>query len=644
MTPPSDSVPSTVLLDALREQVNGFPRLPGVYLMKDAAGKIIYVGKAKDLRARVKSYFLGGDGRIQIKYLLTRITSIDKIVTDTEHQALLLERDLIGKHKPRYNIRLKDDKAYLSIRLDTNAEWPRLELVRKREEDGARYFGPYSYSYELRNLLEIIKRTIPLRTCADTVFYNRQRPCLEYQIKRCAGPCCLAVDRDEYRRWVQQAVGILEGRIDPLLKELTRAMEVASEQLRFEDAAVFRDRIELLTKFKQGASLLSFKGEDRDVFGLFREERLASLVVLKVRSGRVVDSSSYAFSDLEISDEEILESSLTQFYEHGREIPEEIILPYALENISMVEQELASRRGKGVALTVPERGLKARLVKLAAMNAREHFSATFDAEARYREIARTLSLALELRQVPRRIECVDISNFQGSDTVGAIVSFFDGTPDRQAYRKYKIEGDGKPDDFAAINEVVGRRLDRGKQDGDLPDLLIIDGGPGQLAMALEARDALGAELEIVALAKMRTESAVEQARIERKPERIYREGVEEPLLLESTSEVTHFLQRIRDEVHRFVITFHRSTRARRVFRSVLDEIPGVGSERRTRLLRHYGSIAGIRRATAEEIATQGRMPLALARRIVEKLSVQPETPASSADQGAPDSDGRSSDE
>ncbi len=607
------------ILTELGEQVSAFPRLPGVYLMKNNEGAVIYVGKAKDLRARVKTYFLGGDGRRQIQFLMQRVHTLEKIVTAGEQQALVLERDLITKYKPRYNIRLKDDKAFLSIRVDENEEWPRLELVRKREDDGARYFGPYSFSYELRSMLEIIKRVVPLRTCSNTVFFNRQRPCLEYQIKRCCGPCCLPVGREEYHKLVRQAISFLSGKTDRLFDELTAQMEKASADLRFEDAALLRDRLNLLTQFKAGSALVSSRGEDRDVFALYREERLAALSVIKVRAGRVAESKNFTFTDVEVADEEVLESALLQYYEKGREIPEEVILPIELPNASMLKEALVAKREAAIELTVPERGIKARLLDLALVNAREHFVATFDSETRYKELARKLSLKLKLRQIPRRIECVDISNLQGSDIVGALVSFFDGVPDKTSYRKYKISHEGKPDDFAAINEVVGRRLERGKAEEGLPDLLLIDGGPGQLAMALEARDALGVELEIISIAKMRTESDVRSNEINKKPERIYIEGVKEPIELDEADDVTQFLQRIRDEVHRFVITFHRNTRAGRVFRSQLDDIPGVGPERRARLLKHFSSTARIEQASVEEIAKMGRMPVSLAERILERI-------------------------
>lgn len=606
-------------LPELQSKAGEFPRSPGVYLMKDEAGTTIYVGKAKDLRARVKTYFLGGDGRRQIEFLMRRVRQIDHIVTATEEQAFILERDLITKFKPRYNIRLKDDKAYLSIRIDENRPWPRIELVRRVENDGARYFGPYTFSYEMKGVIEVIKRVVPLRTCTNTVFFNRQRPCLEYQIKRCAGPCCLPVEPELYREWVKQAIAILEGKTDATMAKLVTDMERASEQLRFEDAAVLRDRIDVLDRFVKGQHFPSHRGESRDAFGFTREDSRAAVCVLRIKSGRISDSITFSLTDVRVSDEELIEAAVEQFYEGGRDIPEEVVLPVDLENESIVRAGLKGRAGRVVEVLTAKRGPKHRLVQLATVNARQHYSTTFDAESRYQEVAQRLARVLGLRQIPRRIECVDISNFQGSDIVGAIVSFFDGAADKSRYRKYTISKQDKPDDFAAIHEVVTRRLTRGLEDVDLPDLLIIDGGAGQLKMALEARDALRLDLEIVALAKMRTEHGRRSADRKIKPERFFTEREGEPILLESSDEVTHLVQRIRDEVHRFVITFHRSRRAKRVFRSLLDEIPGIGPERRQRLLREFGSVSAMADAEPAALAKAGRMPLSLAMKVLAAL-------------------------
>jgi excinuclease ABC subunit C len=606
-------------IELLRLQALNAPRDPGVYLMRDAAQAVIYVGKAKDLRARLKTYFTGGDGRYQIEFLLRRVVAFETIVTQSEEQAFLLERDLITKYKPRYNIQLKDDKSYLSIRIDERAEWPRLELVRRPDRDGATYYGPYAFSGELRNLLEVIRKVIPLRSCSDAVLYNRQRPCLEYQIKRCCAPCCLPVAQEEYRDLIKQAVSILEGKTQSTVKKLTAKMDAAAEGLKFEEAAAWRDRIEILNNFQAGHSLVTFRGENRDVFGMIREGEGAAVCVLLVRNGRISESKPFILSDLRVPDEELLEGVLQQYYQDSREIPCEIILPLELSNSSLLEAGLSARRGGKVQLVAPQRGSKARLLSMAELNAKHAFQTSRTRESEWDTVADELRQVVGLRQSPRRVECVDISNFQGSDTVGAIVVFFDGVADKRSYRRYNLAHYDVPNDFAAMREVVSRRLKRGMEEDNLPDLLVIDGGAGQLSMALQARDELGLAVEIVALAKMRTESEVLSTDLTRKPERLYITGRDEPLRLDEAAPITRFLARIRDEVHRFVITFHREKRAKRVFRTRLDDISGVSAEMRQRLLKHYHTVTAIAQAPAEEVAKVARMPITLARRVVLSL-------------------------
>jgi excinuclease ABC subunit C len=606
-------------IELLRLQALNAPQAPGVYLMRDDSRAVLYVGKAKVLRERLKTYFTGGDGRYQIEYLIKRVTAFETIVTQSEEQAFLLERDLITKYKPRYNIRLKDDKSYLSIRIDERAEWPRLELVRRPENDGATYYGPYAFSGELRNLLEVIKKVIPLRSCSDAVLYNRQRPCLEFQIKRCCAPCCEPVSHEEYRELLKQAVAILQGKSSGTIKQLTSRMEAAAEALRFEEAAAWRDRIETLSNFQAGHSLVTFRGENRDVFGMVRDGDQAAVCVLLVRHGRISESKPFILHDLQVSDEELIEGVVQQYYEGGREIPCEVIVPRELENGSLIEAGLSAKRGGKVSVVFPQRGSKARLLSMAELNAQHAFSSSRTHESQWDIVAEGLREVLALRQAPRRVECVDISNFQGSDTVGAIVVFFDGVADKGSYRKYNLSHQDIPNDFASMYEVVSRRIKRGLEENNLPDLLVIDGGAGQLSMALQARDDLKAGVEIVALAKMRTESEVQSAQVQRKPERLYVPGRTEAILLDEGAPVTRFLSRIRDEVHRFVITFHRDKRAKRVFRTRLDDISGVSTEMRRRLLAHFKTVDAIEQAGADQVAKIGRMPLRLAERVLLSL-------------------------
>jgi len=365
--------------------------------------------------------------------------------------------------------------------------------------------------------------------------------------------------------------------------------------------------------------MISHHGENRDVFAIYREERLVAVSVLLVRAGRVSDSESFSFSEVGISDEEIIESVLEQFYQTGRDVPEEIVLPFEIENQSFIEDALHRASGQKVEFSFPQRGVKARLLGLANLNAKQHFLAKFGAEERYMELAKGFSQSLRLKQIPRKIECVDISNLQGSDIVGAIVAFVDGMPEKSLYKKYKISVQDKADDFAAVFEVVSRRLVRGREENDLPDLLIIDGGPGQLAKALKARDELGSLVEIIALAKMRTESDVRSNKLDTKPERVYIENSAEPIKLEDSSPVTHFFQRVRDEAHRFVITFHRNTRSKRVFGSLLDTVSGLGPERKRRLFKEFGSIEAMRGVDLDALAKAGRMPRSLAEKVKEKI-------------------------
>lgn len=596
------------------DRVRSLPESPGVYLMKDAAGKVIYIGKAKSLRDRVRSYFNSQDTRAQIAFLLEKLSFIDTIVTESETQAFVLESDLIKKYKPKYNIRLKDDKAFLSVRIDYNKEWPRLELTRRIEQDGATYFGPYTWGQELRWVMDLIKTVVPLRTCADTVFYNRQRPCLEYEIKRCAGPCCLEVDKSEYKKWLRQAERILEGKSAEVISEITIKMEKASEELRFEEAALYRDRIAILENFKAGRDIISYRGESRDVFGICREGPLVAVSLLHVRDGRIGGNENFTFESVIGTDEELIQEVLVQYYEGG-EVPAEILLPLEIENESLVTAQIEQRRGLKPEISSPQRGLKKRLLGIAELNAKQSFSEKFDAEARYSAAAGELAKLCKLSQTPRRIECLDISNLQGSNIVASIVCFQDGMPDKSSYKRYKLEFEGKPDDFRAMYDVTKRRLERGLAEDNLPDLLVIDGGIGQLNAALRAREELKVSLDMISIAKFR--SAEEAAGV--KPERVFLPYSEEAIVLPIGTPVLHLLERIRDEAHRFVITFHRSQRARRVFESTLDGINGLGEVRKKRLLTEFGSIEALKKFTAEEISKRGKIPLSVATLIRESL-------------------------
>jgi len=606
-------------LNRLRELHKYFPTKSGVYIMRDKTTKVIYIGKAKNLKRRVDSYLRGGDGRQQIPFLMRRVETIETIVTDNEQQAFVLERDLIAKYKPKYNVKLKDDKAYLSIRIDENQAWPRLELVRKIEPDGAHYFGPYSFSYELRQMLEIINRLVPLRSCTNTVFYNRQRPCLEYQIKRCSAPCCLDVDRKLYANWVKEAVAILDGKTNEVKQALNERMEKAASELRFEDAANIRDRIELLKNFRLGGRYITSNGENRDIWGLYREDCLAVISLMKVRNGRILDNTNFALTDVEIDNFEVLSTALSQYYDGQHELVSEIILPFEFEELGLIIDEIKEKYQEKTEFFFPKTGIRKRLLSLAELNARQFFVTSFEAESRYQEAAMELARLVGLKQLPRRIECVDISNLQASDIVGALVAFSDGKPDKKNYKKYVMSKQDKPDDFASVYEVMTRRFKQAEENevDALPDLFIIDGGRGQLGAALAARNDFGCVCDIISLAKDRPIKGVP---LSHKPERLFLPDKEDSIALAPEEAVTMLVTRIRDEAHRHVIQFHRSRRAKRVFSSVLDNIAGIGVERKKRLISAFGGVNGLRSASVEELAEKGGLPLKLAKVLAEKLA------------------------
>ena len=611
------------------ERLKTLPELPGVYLMKDIDSTVLYVGKAKDLRSRVRSYFNGSDERYAVPFLVERVCDIETVVTSDERQALLLEADLIQKYKPRYNIRLKDDKAYLMVRIDQSSEWPKLDLVRNEEDDGARYLGPYVFGYELREMLETIKRTVPLRTCSDRVLRNRVRPCIEYQIKRCSGPCCLDVDKSQYSLWVEEAIQMLQGKNSEVIQSLEREMETASAELRFEEAAMIRDRLEVLRKFHHDKTQVLFGNATQDAIGLHREGSRVEISVLMVRRGRIYGARSFGFAEAAVSNEELLGSFLSQLYAGRSDVPDSVLLPHGLEDAHVREDLFAEQKGKQVELIVPKIGSKARLLELAISNARENFQARFSGVELGDTIARALEHELGLEEMPRTIECADISHFQGGATVASVVAFKDGRPDKSRYRHFILQNqEGKPDDFASMREVVRRHLSRGAEENTLADLLIIDGGPAQLSQALKERREIGMlRPALIGLAKKRTDklgyrahrAALARMR-ERKPERIYLEDRAEPIVLPPDSEALHLLERIRDEAHRFAIQFHRSRRAKKIFRSQLEGVQGVGETRRKLLLREFGSIKAIAQSSPEDLHSRCAIPLKLAERIIAALT------------------------
>ncbi len=610
-------------MSVIEDKLANLPSRPGVYLMREKGGKVIYVGKAKDLRARVRAYFNHSDERSQIQFLLRRVDDIETLVTVNDKEALILENNLIKQYKPRYNIRLKDDKSYLSIKVTTQHPWPRILATRKIVKDGNRYFGPFSSAVAARETIDIIEKHFQLRNCTDHNFRNRSRPCLQYQIKRCMGPCVLPVAENIYREQVRQAMLFIEGKQQELIGELRQRMRARSDALEFEAAARIRDQIQAVEKTLEKQRMVAHWGADQDIFGLYREGGFIEIQVLLVRQGKLTENLSYSLQDLEFPDEEIVASLLTQFYQGQRFVPDEILLPVALEDGEVRGEYLAERRGKRVEILCPQRGDRRHLVQMAEENAKQSFSERHDQEKARETMLRELQTQLRLKRYPQRIECFDISTIHGAHAVGSMVTFIDGEPDKNLYRHFRIktidESSGG-DDFGMMLEVLKRRSSRGKEEADLPDLIVVDGGRGQLAMALIAMAEIGIDnVDAVGLAKMRVQSAPRSAEIERSEERVFLPGQSNPVILKRNSNALFLLQRVRDEAHRFAITHHRKLRSKQTLYSTLDHIPGVGGARRRALLRAFGSVKRIEAATLDDLLKVPSINEQLAKKILQAL-------------------------
>ncbi len=606
---------------SLEDQLPALPTQPGVYILKDPQGKVMYVGKAKNLRTRVRTYLRGGDERSQIRFLMRRVCKVDTLVTANDKEALILENNLIKQYKPRYNIRLKDDKTYLSAKVTLGDPWPRILVTRRIARDESRYFGPFSSAYAIRRTLDTIRKVFPLRSCTDAVFRNRSRPCLEYQIKRCLGPCCLPVDRQEYERHLQHAMQLLEGKDAEVVDELRSRMRTASHALQFEEAARLRDQVRAVEQTIEPQRMVSHGGGDRDVVGLYREGGFIEVQVLFVRQGTLTGSQGYSLDDWELPDEEVVAAILTQYYQGSRYMPDEILIPLDLDDVPAREEYLSEHRGKAVRILAPQRGDRARLVVMAAENARQSFSARRDSETRSEKMLLELQRRLHLRHVPKRIECFDISNIQGRNAVGSMVVFDQGEADKDSYRRFRIRTVEGADDFAMMYEVLMRRYRRGLEENALPDLLVVDGGKGQLNVALRVFAELGvSEVDAIGLAKARVERAPRDTELRRKPELVFLAGRKNPVVLHRSSTALFLLQRIRDEAHRFAITYHKKLRQQADLASPLDDIPGVGVARRRALMRRFGSVARLRQAELDDIASVPGITETLARQIVDHLA------------------------
>lgn len=617
----SDAAASAERDSDLEKKLSRLPMRPGVYLLKDRKGKVIYVGKAKHLRARVRSYFRGGDGRLQVAFLMERVADVETLVTNSEKEALILENNLIKQYKPRYNLELKDDKSYVSVVVTVQDEWPRIMLTRKIRKDGGRYFGPYHSAHSVRDTIDTIRRTIPLRTCSDGVFRNRSRPCLEYQIKRCLAPCCLPVDRGQYESHLREAMLLLSGKRVQLIDQIRADMAQAAEEERFEDAAKLRDRLRAIERTQERQQMVAHGGGDADVVGYYREAAFCEVQILFVRGGKLTGNQAFAIDEFELPDEELIGAVLTQYYQGDRYVPDTVVLPVDLEDREVRAEYLSELRGRKLEFVCPQRGARLRLLEMAMENARHSFRERRDSELQYEKIGVELQRRLHLRNVPKRIECFDISNFQGGFAVGSMVTFDEGEPDTARYRRFRIKSVVGQDDFASMFEVLSRRYRHGADKGDVPDLLVIDGGRGQLNVAVQVLRELEIDaVDVVGLAKSRVVRDAHADAVSRSEERVFLPGRVNPVILRRNSNALFLLQRVRDEAHRFAVTYHRTLRGRERLRSVLDDIPGVGPERKRRLLKQFGSLRRLRRASAEEIATVPGISAALARQILSQLA------------------------
>lgn len=599
----------------LEEKLQHLPDEPGVYLMKDSRGHIIYVGKAVSLKSRVRSYFQRGAKDEKTEALVRTITDLETIVTHTELEALILEATLIKKHHPRFNIILRDDKNYPYLRLDLKAEYPRLDVVRGLKKDGAIYYGPYVPAGGMWEILSLIRRTFPLATCRKEFDRSKpERPCVQNQIGRCVAPCSGHVDPQAYRDMVQQVRLFIEGKNRDLVELLRKHMAEASEQMEYERAAELRDRIARIEGAFERQKIISPGFENQDVIGIAREGRHADIQVLFVRNGMLIGRKDFHFGELGGAAETVLLTDfLHQFYAKEMVLPSEVLLPIDVPDRDILERWLTERRGAKVEVLVPQRGRKRELVQMASDNAAQSMKEQMLSRRSKERVLGGLQEELGLRNLPRRIEAFDISNIQGAEAVASMVTFEDNLPDKRHYKRFRIRTVEGQDDFASMAEVIRRRYVRALNEGTLPDLILIDGGKGQLNAALDVLMELDIKgPDVIGLAKARSGEEGSQ----REFERVFLPGVEEPVILDPSSATTHLVARVRDEAHRFAIEYHRKLRGKRAIASELDEVPGIGETRKKALLRHFGSVAKIKEATTEELAKVPGMTKRAAEEIV----------------------------
>lgn len=569
--------------------------------MKDEHNKVIYVGKSKNLRTRIRSYFGGKDSRPMIPFLVSRIHDLEFIVTDTEKEALILENTLIKKYRPRYNVNFRDDKNYFSIKIDFREKIPRFQLVRRIKKDGAKYFGPYSSSAAVKETLHFLQQIFPLRTCRDMEFSARTRPCIEFEIKRCLAPCCDLVESEDYQKLVKDAVLFMEGHGKKLISELKSRMKTTADDLNFEEATVIRDRISAITATLEKQRAVSMSFRDQDVFGVYRSGNQLQMCILYIRNGSILGTKKFPLVKIGADSSEVLSSLLKQYYDGEVFIPHEIITPENIEDRKVIEEWLTEKRKGGkVSVIVPKRGERVNLLTIAANNAENAFNMERIHEADEEKALKVLAERLHLKKMPHRIECFDISNVGGRYAVGSMVTFLEGKPEKSGYRRFKIQTVIGADDYSMIYEVLRRRY---RNTENLPDLIVVDGGKGQLNVALNVlRELEIKEMDVIGLAKeSRSISGKNKTIIHKEEDRVYLPDRKNPVYLSRHPIALFLLQRVRDEAHRFAVSYHRKLKEKMDFRSIVDEIPGIGDFRKKALLSYFKDVEKIKKASRKDL-------------------------------------------
>jgi len=644
----------TTTSERLQAQVRALPNRPGVYIMRDGEGEVIYVGKAANLRSRIRSYF-GSPHSFEpkVRRLVEQIADFEFIITDSAQEALILEATLVKRHQPFFNVRLKDDKHYPYLKIDLGSRWPRVEITRRVQPDGgSRYFGPYASAGSVRKTLDLVKKLFPWRSCTKAITGKDPRPCLDYYIHRCTAPCSGYCTKEEYDNVIRQVILFLEGRADEVVKELRQKMAEAAEGWEFERAAVLRDQIHAVESVTERQAMATTDFIDTDVFGLARQDNQACVQVFFIRATKVIGRDAFTLEGVsDEPEEQVVASFLKQFYQSATYVPQRILLPCQVAEAPLIQAWLSQMRGSKTELVVPQRGEKRRLVTMAEENAREALQmmrARWLADSGKTQAAlEELQEELNLPAPPERIECYDISNIGGTSAVGSMVVFLKGRPRSAEYRRFRIKTVAGADDYAMLQEVLRRRFKRASARGEpvepgadsgpahpepvepgadldpahpepvegradeggwaiLPDLVIVDGGRGQLNAALDVMRDLGV-------------GHIPAAGLAKQHEELFVQDVSEPIVLPRTSQALYLVQRIRDEAHRFAITYHRGVRQKAGIQSALDAIPGIGPKRKRALLRKFGSVARIRQASLDDIAATPGFTRALAEKVREGL-------------------------